>query len=162
MGSLYVCVSSLVYSKGCTFRNHAMCPEIGHLLRRKHLVFLEDLQDAYFDHNVRYPMIPNWICWFTDKRLLCRVVSWSTLQTFCYRSDTHVQVNCTTNIACEWMLDYGGCEKLEPQHVWNFFSGRGDCQDGWDMLGHTEPKIYYDGALILSRLWVLMTRWDLK
>lgn len=29
-----------------------------------------------------------------------------------YRSPA--QVNCTTNIACEWMLDYGGCEKLEP------------------------------------------------
>ena len=24
-----------------------------------------------------------------------------------------IQVNCTTNIACEWMLDYGGCEQLE-------------------------------------------------
>lgn len=23
------------------------------------------------------------------------------------------EVNCTTNIACEWMLDYGGCEQLE-------------------------------------------------
>ncbi|CAE7460404.1 unnamed protein product [Symbiodinium microadriaticum] len=29
-----------------------------------------------------------------------------------YRSPA--EVNCTTNIACEWKLDFGGCEKLEP------------------------------------------------
>ena len=28
-------------------------------------------------------------------------------------AELKIQVNCTTNIACEWMLDYGGCEQLE-------------------------------------------------
>eukprot|EP00913_Durusdinium_trenchii_P007829 g7347.t1 len=44
-----------------------------------------------------------------------------------YRSPA--QVNCTTNVACEWLLDYGGCEKLEPCTAVNMSSCVVDASD---------------------------------